>query len=746
MNLKIERVIFLCLFFISSAALAKDYNIMDFGALSDTARISTSAIQKAIDKCSAEEGGKVIIPRGNFVTGTLILKSNVHLFLEEGAILYGSKNIKDYPDIRTNFVSFRTGGQMSQLLYAENAHNISIFGFGTIDGRGEGFPHIQGAIDEGITRPHVLQFIACKKVLIEGITMRNSACWMQHYLACEELTIKNINVFNHCNYNNDAIDVDGCKNVVISDVTIDSDDDGITFKSTSDYLCENIVVSNCIVSSHCNAIKMGTETNGGFKNIDISNCIIKPSAVNDKVFFGKVDGNGGIALEIVDGGIMKGITISNITIEGTVTPIFVRLGNRARPYKPNQGTIGVGSISDVFISNIHARGSKGIGCSITGIPGYPVENVRLRNIFIEQTGGEKKDIVYAMIPEKETTYPEGYMFGTLPAYGFYIRHAKNITLDSMDFRYQKPDARPAVFLDDTDGVTISNSRMQCVANSEGNVVIKQSKNVYLNGNSLNGFSPVFVKVLDDTTSTICVQNNFINEETELRQNLKKAELIVPKLSFSDSQPSFTQIKKAFEREHIPFQPIGYVWKNYPNKVDARFRMAYSNNELYLQFTIKENSLRAVIDNDDTGMPSNDSCVEFFLIPGDDQKYYNFEFNCIGACLLEKGTGRRDRERFHRNITQLIRRESSLGTVPFTEKKGKFEWTITIAIPNSLFSEQNITSFEGKTVSANFFKCGNELTPPHWLAWSPVHTVTPAFHEPVFFGNLKFVNEEIKTER
>jgi len=738
----IKKIFFLCFCFVTSAAFAKDYNILDFGALPDTVKVSTSAIQKAIDKCTAEGGGNVIIPCGSFVTGTLVLKSNVNLVLEKGAILYGSRNIADYPDIRTSFVSFRTGGQMSQLLYAENAINISISGLGTIDGRGEGFPHVQGAIDEGITRPHVLQFIACKKVLIEGISMRNSACWMQHYLACEELTIRNINVFNHNNYNNDAIDIDGCKNVVLSDIIIDSDDDGITFKSTSDYLCENIVVTNCIVSSHCNAIKMGTETNGGFKNISISNCVIKPSAVNNKVFFGKPDGNGGIALEIVDGGTMKGITISNITIEGTVTPIFVRLGNRARPYKPDQGPIGVGSVSDLIISNIHARGVKGIGCSITGIPGYPVENIMLSNISIEQTGGEKKEIVYANIPEKESSYPEGYMFGTLPAYGFYIRHVKNITLDGMDFRYQQPDARPAVFLDDAEDVTIRNSRMQSVMNSEGNVVIRQSKNIYIHGNRINGMSPVFVKVLDDTTSSICIQNNFIPRETELRQNLKKAELKVQKLTFENAQPPFPEIKKAFDSKQIPFQPIGYFWKDFPNKVDARFRIAYSNNEIYLQFLVKENSIRALEVNDSAGMPSNDSCVEFFVIPGDDRKYYNFEFNGIGTCLLEKGTERRGRERIPGDITRLIRRETTLGSVPFMEKKGNFEWMITIAIPNSIFSEQGITSFEGKTIPANFFKCGNELTPPHWLAWSPVLTVTPAFHEPAFFGNLIFVNEKI----
>jgi polygalacturonase len=114
----------------------------------------------------------------------------------------------------------------------------------------------------------------CRNVLVRNINLRNSAMWMQHYLACEDLTVSGIKVFNHANQNNDMIDIDGCRNVIISDCYGDTDDDALTFKSTSPYTCENITVTNCILSSHCNAIKCGTESTGGFKNITISNCVI----------------------------------------------------------------------------------------------------------------------------------------------------------------------------------------------------------------------------------------------------------------------------------------------------------------------------------------------------------------------------------------------------------------------------------------------------------------------------------------
>ena len=173
--------------------------------------------------------------------------------------------------------------------------------------------------------------------------------WMQHYLACENLRVTGIRVYNHANQNNDMIDIDGCRNVIVSDCYGDTDDDALTFKSTSEHACENITVTNCILSSHCNAIKCGTESTGGFKNFTISNCIIRPSDDKEPIF-GKPEGISGISLEIVDGGVMEGITISNISMDGPEVPIFIRLGNRARKHMTEAETPPVGQLSDVIIS------------------------------------------------------------------------------------------------------------------------------------------------------------------------------------------------------------------------------------------------------------------------------------------------------------------------------------------------------------------------------------------------------------
>jgi polygalacturonase len=239
---------------------AREYNIMEYGAKSDTTLLSTKAIQAAIDDCHLNKGGTVLIPAGTFVTGTIYLKSYVTLRLEKGATLFGSIHLNDYPENLPDYTFYRKGIVKRALIYAEKCTNIAIEGEGMIHGRGEFFWQPEGSKDDSYSvRPYLIWMIQCSDVRTEGVKLRNSALWMQHYLACDRVYIHNIDVYNHCNKNNDMIDVDGCHDVRISDCVGDSDDDGITFKSTSGRANENIAVTNCLISSHCNAIKIGTE-------------------------------------------------------------------------------------------------------------------------------------------------------------------------------------------------------------------------------------------------------------------------------------------------------------------------------------------------------------------------------------------------------------------------------------------------------------------------------------------------------
>lgn len=451
------------LLLLTSAAFniqAADYNIMKYGAVNDTTQLSTSAIQQAIDDCSRNGGGRVVIPTGSYKIGTIIIKSNVHLHLEHGATLYGSTRLEDYLHMKSDYVSLRTQTSTIQLIYADKANNVVIDGYGTIDGRGRTFKKLSWN-DEGITRPHLLRFTQSRDITIKDITLKNSGCWMQHYLACDRLTIDGIKVFNRNNYNNDALDLDGCHEVTVTRMMADSDDDGITLKSTSPRLCENISIANCIVSSHCNAIKLGTETNGGFRNINISNIVVKPSYDQKEKFFGQWIGSSAISLEIVDGGIMENINVHNINVEGTEAPIFIRLGNRARGYmmggKDFDSLIPidhVGKINGIHLNNIQIRNAGAMGCSITGLPQHPVENVWLSHISIHHKGGvtanDMPTIEQAIKDEKEKDYPESTMWGCLPAKGFFVRHARNIHFNDITIQTENEDVRPEFVNIDTE--------------------------------------------------------------------------------------------------------------------------------------------------------------------------------------------------------------------------------------------------------------------------------------------------------
>jgi len=441
---------------------ATDYNILSYGAKSDTTVLSTQALQQAIDACHKAGGGRVVIPAGNYKTGTIILKSNVHLYLEQGATLYGSTNLQDYIPVKSDYVSLRTHTTTIQLIYADKVSNVAIDGYGVIDRRGRSFKKLSWN-DEGITRPHLLRFIQSQNIIVKDITLKNSGCWMQHYLACDRLVIDGIKVFNRNNYNNDALDLDGCHEVTVTNMIADSDDDGITLKSTSPRLCEDITITNCVVSSHCNAIKLGTETNGGFRNINISNINVKPSPDQHEKFFGQWIGSSAISLEIVDGGTMENVHVSNINVEGTEAPIFIRLGNRGRgyAYKKNGTDFDalipidhVGTINGVHLDSIQIRNAGAMGCSITGLPHHPVENVWLSHINIHHKGGVASSdlpaIEKAVQDEKEKDYPESTMWGNLPAKGFFVRHARNIHFHDVTIQTEQPDVRPDFIQVDTD--------------------------------------------------------------------------------------------------------------------------------------------------------------------------------------------------------------------------------------------------------------------------------------------------------
>ncbi len=474
-----SKIFFSLILFLSSIDLfSKTINIVESGAKGDGITDNTEIIQKTIDECSAKGGGTVYIPSGKYLIRPLEFKSNVNLYLDSGATLLGSTKLSDYD----NAYPILSGNmnQSSGLIWGRGLTNISITGSGVIDGRGghANFQHGNDG-DGGLKRPKLIYFVECSHIKVCGITLQNSAYWVQHYEKCEDVIIHGLRVFSHCNYNNDGLDIDA-KNVIVSDCYIDVEDDAICLKSDHKTFCENVVVTNCITASNCNAIKLGTASHGGFRNITISNCVVYRAAEDRIRHWSKqlehisadVTVISGLAIEMVDGGIIDGLTASNISMRDVQTPIFIKLGDRGRTYSKKGGIL-----RNINIDNIVATAESLITNSITGVEDNYVENISISNFQMTYPGGGTVDMVNKPVPENAKKYPENRMFGnTLPAMGFYVRHVKDLRFENVSIMGLKPDVRPIFYFDDVLGAQINLSKGM---HSKNFIYQINSSNIYI---------------------------------------------------------------------------------------------------------------------------------------------------------------------------------------------------------------------------------------------------------------------------
>ena len=325
----------------AGACLASDV-MFEFAA--DGEAPATAALQAAVDKVSASGGGTVRVPAGKYVVAGICLKDNVTLRLDEGAVLLGATNHLDY------------AGRLLAVVSAVDAANVALVGKGTVDGRGWAAPVRDGA-------PHRwfgCIFRRCRGVRVEGVRLTAPAAWTCYFKECDGVVARDVTIHGHANFNNDGFDIDS-KNVLIEDCTVDSDDDAICLKSDNpDFVCENVEVRNCRLSSNCNFIKFGTASRGGFRNCHIHHCTLLASETSRlrkwRGLPGVTDactGLAGIALEMVDGGVMEKVHVHDITmLHGVQTPILVRLARR-RTHKSGAKSF----LRDVLIENVTSKSS-----------------------------------------------------------------------------------------------------------------------------------------------------------------------------------------------------------------------------------------------------------------------------------------------------------------------------------------------------------------------------------------------------
>ena len=441
-------------------------SILEHGAIPGTSNVQTQSIQAALDTCAAQ-GGTVLVPAGTYFSGTLHMRSQVTLHLENGAVIKGSPNIDDYPKVGAGFTD-AVGQQRNRcLIYADDTTGTAITGQGAIDGNGGAYGYEQ---DE---RPFMVRFINCRDVQITGITLRDSPGWVSHYLGCENVLIHGITIRSHTNGNNDGIDVDSCKRVRISNCDIDTGDDAICIKATRATPCENIVVAGCVIKCVWGALKLGTESAGDFRNIIFSDIVIRDTH------------GGGLKIISMDGCRMENIQMNNVIMDNCSGPIFIRLGSRLRKYFSDQPDREIGILRNVSIRNVtmrvweegyplYGKLPRKAGIIISGVPGHCVEDLTFENIDVTfPGGGTVEDAAHHAVPEQEKEYPEFPSFHPIPAWAFYIRHAKNVRLRDVRVRLAGDDQRPAFFTDDVKGLRFNEVEINGKS-ADVSVVVKPS--------------------------------------------------------------------------------------------------------------------------------------------------------------------------------------------------------------------------------------------------------------------------------
>jgi polygalacturonase len=471
-------------------------SVKAFGAAGDGKQLDSPSINNAIEAAASRGGGMVYFPAGNYLCVSIRLKSNVALYLDQGATIVAAspKDGHQYDSPEPNeFDQFQDFGHThwhNSLIWGENLENVSILGPGKIFGQGLvrsgpgsrskeqnalvkgppagrtmgkfSYPSARDAVEPGWGNKAIALKL-CRNVIIRDVTIRKGGHFAILATGVDNLTIDNVKM----DTDRDGMDIDCCRNVRISNCSVNSPfDDGICLKSTYalgfNRATENVTITNCQVSGYdegtflegtfkrdykryshnttTGRLKFGTESNGGFKNITISNCVFSYSR--------------GLALELVDGGALEDVSISNITMRDIVNaPIYLRLGRRNRaPEGTKVGTFRRVSISNVVIYNAPTQQS----IIIAGIPNHPIEDVKLDNIRVHYQGGGNEKIAATRPSDRETDYPEPANHGVTPAYGVFARHVRNLEMSDIVFRYDQPDVRPPLVIEQANGAQFNN--------------------------------------------------------------------------------------------------------------------------------------------------------------------------------------------------------------------------------------------------------------------------------------------------
>ncbi len=448
-------------------------NVREHGAAGDGKTLDSPAINEAITTVARAGGGTVYFPAGVYRCYSLRLASYVSLYLDQGATILAAETPLNgmasggYDAAEPQSLAFEAYQDYghnhwhNSLLWGEGLHDISILGPGLIWGKGLSRGHDDDTDLPDTSKPGVgnkaIALKNCRNVTLRDFSILQGGWFGILPTGVDNLAIDNLRI----DTNRDGMDLDCCRNVRVSNCTVNSPwDDGICPKSSFalGYArpTENVTITNCYVTGgyelgsvldgsrrpmpaafapyRTGRIKCGTESNGGFLNITVSNCVFESSR--------------GLALEAVDGARCEDITFSNVAMRNIAqAPLFLRLGRRMR----GPAGVPVGTMKRILLSQITCSGASTLPSILAGVPGHPIEDVQISNVLIRQAGGGSPGLAARIPPENENSYPEPSMFGDLPAIGLFCRHVRNLQVSNFEVQTEAPDARPALWLADVDG-------------------------------------------------------------------------------------------------------------------------------------------------------------------------------------------------------------------------------------------------------------------------------------------------------
>jgi hypothetical protein len=452
------------------------FNVREFGATGDGKMLDTDAVNRAIEAASSKGGGIVMFPAGQYLCFSIHLKSYVDLYLTSGCAIIAAEGPRpgekfgynggayDVPEPKTAWDAYQDFGHNhwhNSLMWGEDLHDFSITGPGLLWGRGLSAGHGNHVLPDGVGNK-TIALKNCRNVTFRDFSILKGGHFGLLLTAVDNCTIDNLKI----DTDRDGIDIDCCRNVRVSNCTVNSPEDDAICPKSSYALgyarsTDNVTITNCYTTGKyeigslldgtfkpgklannkqaTGRIKCGTESNGGFRNITISNCVC--------------EGSRGIALESADGALLEDIAITNITMrECTVSPLYIRLCARMR----GPADAKIGTLRRVYVDNFISYNSSSLQPGIVaGIPQALIEDVRLSNIYFHQVGGGSKALADSIPDEKWNEYPDPTRMGSdMPAHGLFLRNIRGVEIANVELSLAQADARPALWAQNVRGLGI----------------------------------------------------------------------------------------------------------------------------------------------------------------------------------------------------------------------------------------------------------------------------------------------------